>query len=311
MLSSNTNKLTWVGIAVGVIALVGTSTMILFPSAMDTAKTTLVQTVNHFTGNETEKPVAQDEKTYKNLSFDYDDDTQTANVGQKYGISDYSNIDIAIPETVKHDNKTYTVNGIADDGFANLKIKSISFPKTITQIGEMAFYQTTIKSGNLDLPDSVQSINDSAFNGLSGVDSFTIPNSVTSIGNSTFNNSDIASMNIGSGIPEIKTYAFANMKNLTAISIPSNVKTIDDHAFYGDTALQSVTLHQGLIEIQEYAFYQVPITSLYVPNSVTKLGFEIAYRSDNTPINISVPASIYQQSINNLASMPTSNLQSR
>ena len=101
------------------------------------------------------------------------------------------------------------------------------------------------------------------------------------------------------------------MKNLTAISIPSHVKTIDDHAFYGDTALQSVTLHQGLIEIQEYAFYQVPITSLYVPNSVTKLGFEIAYRSDNTPINISVPASIYQQSINNLASMPTSNLQSR
>lgn len=309
MLSSNTNKLTWVGIAVGVVGLIGASTMVMFPSAMDTAKTTLVQTVNHFTGNETEKPVAQDEKTYTNLSFSYDDDTQTANVSKKYGISDYSNIDIVIPETVKHNDKTYTVTGI--DDFSKLTIKSISFPKTITKIGSMAFYKATIKSGDLNLPDSVQSISDSAFNGLSGVNTFTIPNSVTSIDDSAFNNSDIASINIGSGLSRIPTYAFANMKNLTSISIPSNVKTIDDHAFYGDMVLQSVILHEGLIEIQEYAFYQVPITSLYVPNSVTKLGFEIAYRSDNTPINISVPASIYQQSINNLASMPTSNLQSR
>lgn len=39
MLDNNTNKVVWVGVAVGVVALLGASSMTLFPSAMETAST--------------------------------------------------------------------------------------------------------------------------------------------------------------------------------------------------------------------------------------------------------------------------------
>lgn len=304
MLSSNTNKLTWVGIAVGVVGLIGASTMVMFPSAMDTAKTTLVQTVNHFTGNDTEKPVAQDEKTYTNLSFYYDDDTQTAEVSRSYNISDYSNIDIVIPEIVKHNDKTYTVTGIRDSAFYNKTFKSIVMPNSITSIGEGSFNNTKITSGTLSLSTSLKTIGDSAFSGLSGVDNLSIPNSVTSISQYAFQNAEMSSISIGKGLTEIPSNGFSYMPNLTEISIPDSVTKIDNYAFYNNPKLSNVTFGKNVTTIRDSAFQDTIIKSVVLPASVTSVSYSsFGYPDYTTPVTISVDKS-FDQSPNNKIGYP-------
>ena len=113
----------------------------------------------------------------------------------------------------------YTVVGIADNAFSsNHVLESVTIPKTITQIGRMAFYAcselksividkentfydsrdncnaiietatNTLKKGctNTIIPESVTSIGDDSFYNCRELISISIPNSITSIGESAF-----------------------------------------------------------------------------------------------------------------------------
>ena len=83
-------------------------------------------------------------------------------------------------------------------------ITSLSLGKSLTSIGDYAFFGLSRLTGNLTIPDSVTSIGDYAFSYCSGLTSVTIVNSVTSIGSSAFN----------------------SCTGLTSVYIPSTVTTI-------------------------------------------------------------------------------------
>lgn len=53
MLSNNTNKITWVGVTIGIVAALGIGTMTMFPSALGDVKSTVVKTVDKFSGSGT------------------------------------------------------------------------------------------------------------------------------------------------------------------------------------------------------------------------------------------------------------------
>lgn len=303
MLSSNTNKLTWIGIAVGVIALVGTSTMILFPSAMDSVKSNLTQVVTKFTSNTTSEPV-KDASTYSNLTFYYNDKDKTAAVGTSSHVSDFSNIDITIPEKVKYNNTVYAVTGIRNVGFYNTTFKSISMPNSIKTIENNAFANATIKSGTLSLSTNVQSIGEYAFNNLKGVSDISIPNATTKLSQNMFYGSDISSISIGTGVSEIPEYAFSEIANLTEISIPDSVKTIDDSAFFDDKKLRNVTFGQNVQSIDNSAFASTSLTSIVLPKSVISTSYSSFSNVDSAkPITISVDKS-FDSSPNNHIGWP-------
>ena len=65
------------------------------------------------------------------------------------------------------------------------KETSYIIPKTVTCIGEYAFYECSSLI-SVDIPDSVTSIGDSAFDGCSSLTSVDIPDSVKNIGVSAF-----------------------------------------------------------------------------------------------------------------------------
>ena len=67
------------------------------------------------------------------------------------------------------------------------KETSYIIPKTVTCIGEYAFYECSSLI-SVDIPDSVTSIGDSAFDGCSSLTSIDIPDSVKNIGVSAFCN---------------------------------------------------------------------------------------------------------------------------
>ena len=85
---------------------------------------------------------------------------------------------------------------------------------------------------NTEIPNSVTTIGDSAFNGCRGLTSVTIPNSVTTIGDNAFVYCfNLTSVTIPNSVTTIGGGAFCDCRSLTSITIPNSVTTIDYAAF--------------------------------------------------------------------------------
>jgi hypothetical protein len=115
----------------------------------------------------------------------------------------------------------------------NEYIKGIILPRSLTDIGELAFGRCDSLT-SVTLPGSVTSIGRGAFGLCESLTSVTIPGSVTSIGE----------------------YAFYECSSLTSVTIPSSVTSIGEYAFYECSSLTSVTIPGSVISIGEYAFYE-------------------------------------------------------
>ena len=126
-------------------------------------------------------------------------------------------------------------NGIL---FDKNKTKLIIFPETI--------------QGDYLIPDSVNIIEDRAFEDCKGLTSVVIPNSVTEIG----------------------FCAFHGCIGLTSIVIPDSVIKIRKSAFYNCTALASITISLSVTEIEPYSFFNCPACFDIHPDNP-------AYSSDN------------------------------
>ena len=142
------------------------------------------------------------------------------------------------------------------------------------------------------------SIGDFAFQNCTGLTSITIPNSVTSIENHAFRNcSSLTSVTIPDGVTSIGSTAFENCTSLTSVNIPNSVTNIGWDAFDGTAWLDSqldgvvyagkvaytykgimpencdIELATGTKGIADCAFSdQSNLTSITIPNSVTKIG---------------------------------------
>ena len=81
--------------------------------------------------------------------------------------------------------------------------------------------------GDITIPDSVESIGQSAFYGLNSLVSVTIPNSVTSIGvDSFFKCTGLTSVTIPSSVTSISWWAFSGCSGLTEVTFVG--KTIEE-----------------------------------------------------------------------------------
>ena len=97
-------------------------------------------------------------------------------------------------------------------------------------------------TGDLVIPNSVTTIQPSAFYGCSGLTSVTIGNGVTSIGMFAFYNcTGLTSVTIGNSVTSIGASAFNGCTGLTSVTISNSVTSIGDFAFSGCSRLTSIT----------------------------------------------------------------------
>ena len=136
---------------------------------------------------------------------------------------------------------------------------------------------TLIKGcSNTNIPDSVTSIGDLAFECCDALTSIHIPDSVTSIGNwAFFSCISLTSIYIPESVINIGNEAFERCDALTSIHIPNSVTSIGDSAFQYCLSLTSIYIPESVTSIGNWAFSGcISLTSIYIPESVINIGNE-------------------------------------
>ena len=108
---------------------------------------------------------------------------------------------------------------------------------------------------NVTIPDNVDAIGQSAFEGNTHVESVVIPDSVKRIDGYAFWGCDqLGTVTLGKGLTEIGDYAFAGCTGLKQMTIPQNITTIGAQAFGDCTNLTDITIPPETVTIHETAF---------------------------------------------------------
>lgn len=92
-------------------------------------------------------------------------------------------------------------------------------------------------------------------------------------------------------IEEIGEDALSNYGNLTDIVLPKGLKVINDGAFMGCSNIRDIRFPDTLEEIGYGAFFYSGITSIYLPDSVKRLGV-CAFNLSRKVSSLSIPCGI-------------------
>lgn len=140
--------------------------------------------------------------------------------------------------------------------------------------------------GEIEIPNSVTTIEDYAFAGCNDITSVNIPNSVTLLGESSFSGCrSLTKINVAlenQNYSDIDGVLFDKTQNTLiqypcgrhgTYTVPSSVKYIGEGAFEYCINLTSITIPNSVIEIKDYAFYECSnLNSITIPNSTISIG---------------------------------------
>ena len=146
------------------------------------------------------------------------------------------------------------------------------------------------KDTSFDVPNSVITIQEQAFEGCSSLTSINIPDSVTSIGGGAFNNCrSLTSINIPDSVTKIGGSAFSRCRSLTSINIPDSVTSIGDHMFSWCSSLTSINIPDSVTSIGDNVFRSCrSLTSINIPDGVTSIG-DSAFSACSSLTSINIP----------------------
>ncbi len=181
-----------------------------------------------------------------------------------FSFSDFTNL--------KHTTLPRTLVEIPQAAFFNCPLTTINLPDTVEKIDNYAFGGTSL-SGSLYLPNSLKTIGISAFEGLKLTGTLTIPDSVTTISSEAFYNNKFTKLVIGqnSSLTTIGNNAFRNNQISNAIALPKSLTTVGYNAFRANS-ISKLALNYGLKSIGYEAFEGNKITgTINIPVTVEKI----------------------------------------
>ena len=198
------------------------------------------------------------------------------------------------------------VTSIGNDAFDDCDLlTSVTIPDGVTSIGQYAFYNCdtlaaiNVSSGNLyykDIDGVLLSADGTilyAYPKGKSTTSYTIPNSVLSIEDSAFGKCGIlVSVTIPDNVTSIKSFAFSYCSSLTEVTIGNGVTSIEDNVFYSCEALTSVTIPNSVTSIGGGAFRScTSLTNVMIPNSISVIG-SYAFADCTSLTNVDIPDSV-------------------
>ena len=191
--------------------------------------------------------------------------------------------ELTIPETIEG----YPVTGIGSQAFYHANLTSIAIPNSVTSIEHSAFFGCTNLT-SITIPDSVTSIANEVFRDCTGLTSITLSNSITRIDDRTFRNcTALTSITIPDSVVYIEDGVFMECTGLTSVTIPNGVINIGNGAFSGCTGLTSVTFPDSVVSIEPIAFESCnKLSDINLPNNLKTIGacafYDTAYYKNNS-----------------------------
>jgi len=195
----------------------------------------------------------------------------------RYNVNRYVNLDLSDSD----------ITSIDDYAFYMCSLTSITIPDSVESIGDSAFFNCD-RLTNVTIGNHVNSIGYRAFAGCENLTSITIPASVTSIGNIAFQCYSLTTINVESSNTAYSSnngvlynkdkttlILYPQGKTGAVFTIPNNVTSIGDYAFQGCVNLTSITIPTGVTSIGYYAFRSCyNLTSVIFQGTITAGNFE-------------------------------------
>lgn len=193
------------------------------------------------------------------------------------GCYDWRLIVYKIPSTITYKNTDFIVIRIGNAAFKDCKFVGIEIPVTIKSIGNYAF-EHCYNLESVDIPNSVTEVGVGAFKECYSLKTIVLPKYLRSIERAMFGNcSSLESIKMPSSLIEIGNCAFRSCESLKSFTIPSTVKNIGADAFRQCTSL----------------------TSIYIPSSVASLSGNVFGDCTNLKIIQVSKLNIYYKSPSN------------
>ncbi len=123
-------------------------------------------------------------------------------------------------------------------------LTKIVFPANVKTIGMEAFTRTGLSA--LQIPDTVESIGQSAFSNCEQLKTVMVGPEVKNIGQQAFEYcKELDTISLTDGLETIDEYAFRFCQKLESVTIPKTVTQIASTAFYATDGLQKITVAAG------------------------------------------------------------------
>lgn len=113
----------------------------------------------------------------------------------------------------------------------NYPLEEVKLPANITQLEEYSSFANCKMLKSVILPEKLEEIPASLFEGCSALTTLVIPNTVTKIGKNAFKESGLTQITLPESLTTIEASAFYKTK-LETITIPKNVTKIPTDCFY-------------------------------------------------------------------------------
>ena len=236
------------------------------------------------------------------LPFVGGSENENAYLGYIFGASEYSENSNYVPTSLKKVTITKAKSLGECTFYGCSSLTEVDIPNSVTSIEKNVFYGCSSLT-SVTIPDSVTIIGEGAFYGCSSLTAVTVPDSVTSVGVKVFFCCEnLTKVTIGNGVVSIGKGAFFGCGSLQEMTLPFiggdeireayfgyifGTDSYKGNYIYVPTSLKKVTITKAT-DIGEGAFYGCRrLTSIIIPDSVTSIGYDaFSGCSDLTSIKI-------------------------
>ena len=203
-----------------------------------------------------------------------------------------------------------TLKSFGNLSFANTGLTEVSIPANLESLGEYTFNGcSALTTVNIPSNTKLTTISKGAFSYCGTLSSINLPDTITSIGDEAFQEDiALAFTALPANLKSIGACAFSDCTGLTTLNLGSKLETIGGNAFYECENLTSVEFPATLKTIDYWAFRETAITELSLPSGVTYIGsgaFNQCHGLTNVNLSFSGNIEIGESAFSNCQNLET------